>query len=52
MALQQLGSRSGHLREMRSMQKEVQLTTCTFCVMSKEKYINVVSFKNCYSIIM
>ena len=33
---------------MQSMQKAVQLTT--FCVKSKNKSINVVSFKKCYNI--
>ena len=47
MILQQLGWSYGHLRQMQSMQKAVQLTT--FCVKSK-KSINVVSLKKCYSI--
>ena len=36
MILQQLGWSYGHLRQMQSMQKAVQLTT--FCVKNKEKY--------------
>ena len=47
MILQQLGWSYGHLRQMQSMQKAVQLTT--FCVKTK-KSINVVSFKKCYSV--
>ena len=47
MILQQLGWSYGHLRQMQSMQKAIQLTT--FCVKSKEN-INVVSFKKCYSV--
>ena len=46
MILQQLGWSYGHLRQMQSMQKAVQLAT--FRV--KNKSINVVSFKKCYSI--
>ena len=42
MILQQLGWSYGHLRQMQSRQKAIQLTT--FCVKSKEN-INVVSFK-------
>ena len=47
MILQQLGWSYGHLRQMQSMQKAVQLTT--FCVKSKEKY-QCSFFKKCYSI--
>ena len=47
MILQQLGWSYGHLRQMQSMQKAIQLTT--FCVKSKEN-INVVSLKKCYSV--
>ena len=36
MILQHLGWSYGHLRQMQSMQKAVQLTT--LCVKSKEKY--------------
>ena len=48
MILQQLGWGYGHLRQMQSMQKAVQLTT--FCVSKAKKSINVVSIKKCYSI--
>ena len=44
MILQQLGWSYGHLRQMQSMQKAVQLTT--FCVKSKEKYKYCFFFKN------
>ena len=44
MILQQLRWNYGHLRQMQSMQKAVQLTT--FCVKSKEKYKCRLFFKN------
>ena len=47
MILQQLGWSYGHLRQMQSLQKAVQLTT--FCE-NANKSINVVSFKKCYNI--
>ena len=47
MILQQLGWSYGHLRQMQSMQKAVQLTT--FSVNSKEKH-TCSFFKKCYSI--
>ena len=47
MILQQLGWSNGHLRQMQSMQKAVQLTT--YCVKSKEKY-KCSLFKKCYSV--
>ena len=48
MILQHLEWSYGHLRQMQSMQKPVQLTT--FCVKSKEKYKCGFFFKKCYSI--
>ena len=49
MIFQQLGWSYGHLRQMQSMQKAVQLTT--FCVCKAKKSINVIPFKKCYSMI-
>ena len=51
MILQQLEWSYGHLRQMQSMQKAVQLTT--FCVNSKEKYkcsflLNVIVYVICH----